>query len=146
MHTRPDPTPTATGQAAAERLRNEARARLNAVEKATDRLRSDLKKLGPPKTGAGAAISTELSSLSDRLRSSVNELRSMATAPVSSMDELQAQAAQVRTIAATARQDLRRSVDRVKSLEPAGELSTALASAPACRVLRREQSSGTPTG
>jgi hypothetical protein len=70
----------------------------------------------------------------------------MATAPVSSMDELQAQAAKVRTIAATARQDVQRSVDRVKSLEPAGELSTALASAPACRVLRREQSSGTPTG
>ena len=70
----------------------------------------------------------------------------MATAPVSGVEQLQAQAAKVRDIVSTALADVQRTIDRVKSLDPAGELSTALASAPACRVLRHEQSSGTPSG
>ena len=69
----------------------------------------------------------------------------MAAAPVGGVGELHAQAAKVRDTVSTALADVQQTVGRVKSLDPAGELSTALASAPACQVLRHEQSSGTPS-
>ena len=144
--TRPGPTPTVTGQSPSERLRGEVRARLNGVAEATDQLRSELEQLGPPGTAAGAAVTKELSGLSARLKGHIAELEAMATAPVSGVGQLQEQAAKVRDIVSTALADVQRTVDRVKSLDPAGELSTALASAPACQVLRHEQSSGTPSG
>jgi hypothetical protein len=144
--TRPEATPTVTGQSPSERLRGEVRARLNGVAEATDQLRAELEQLGAPGTAAGAAVQKELSGLSDRLKAHIAELEAMATAPVSSAGELRAQAAKVRDIVSTSLADVQQTVDRVKSLDPAGELSTALASAPACQVLRHEQSSGTPSG
>ena len=144
--TRPGPTPTVTGQSPSERLRGEVRARMNGLAEATDQLRSELEQLGAPGTAAGTAVKAELSGLSARLEAHVAELKSMATAPVSGVGELQAQAAKIRDIVTTALADVQQTVDRVKSLDPAGELSTALASAPACQVLRHEQSSGTPSG
>jgi len=144
--TRPSPTPTVTGQSPSERLRGEVRARLNGVAEATDQLRSELERLGAPSTAAGTAVKEEMSALSARLRAHIAELQAMAAAPVSGVGQLQAQAAKVRDIVSTALTDVQHSVDRVKGLDPAGELSTALASTPACRVLRDEQSSGTPSG
>jgi hypothetical protein len=141
--TRPGPTPTVTGQSPSERLRGEVRARLNGVAEATDQLRSELERLGAPSTASGTAVKEELSALSARLRAHIAELQAMAAAPVSGVGELQAQASKVRDIVSTALADVQQSVNRVKSLDPAGELSTALASAPACQVLRHEQSSGT---
>jgi hypothetical protein len=141
--TRPGPTPTVTGQSPSERLRGEVRARLNGVAEATDQLRSELERLGAPSTASGTAVKEELSALSARLRAHIAELQAMAAAPVSGVGELQTQAAKVRDIVSTALADVQQSVNRVKSLDPAGELSTALASAPACQVLRHEQSSGT---
>jgi hypothetical protein len=144
--TRPGPTPTVTGQSPSERLRGEVRARLNGVAEATDQLRSELEQLGAPGTAAGSAVKEELSALSARLKAHVADLEAMAAAPVSGVGQLQEQAAKVRDIVSTGLADVQRTIDRVKSLDPAGELSTALASTPACQVLRHEQSSGTPSG
>ncbi len=141
--TRPGPTPTVTGQSPSERLRGEVRARLNGVAEATDQLRSELEQLGAPSTAAGTAVAKELSALSTRLKAHIVELQDMAAAPVGGAGELQAQAAKVRDIVSTALADVQQTVGRVTGLDPAGELSTALASAPACQVLRHEQSSGT---
>jgi len=122
------------------------RARLNGVAEATDQLRSELKQLGAPRSAGGTAVKEELSALSARLEAPVAELQSMATEPVSGVGRLTAQAARVRDIVSTALADVRHAVDHVRSVDPGGEVSTALASAPACQVLRHEQSSGTPSG
>ncbi len=144
--TRPTPTPTVTGQSPSERLRGEVRARLYGVAEATDQLRTELEQLGAPGTASGTAVKDELSGLSARLKAHVSDLEAMAAAPVGDLGQLQDQAAKVRDIVSTALDDVQRTLDRVKSLDPAGELATALASAPACQVLRHEQSSGTPSG
>ena len=141
----PGATPTVTGQSPSERLRGEVRARLNGVAEATDQLRSELERLGAPSTAAGTAVGKELSALSARLEAHVAELQAMAAAPVSGVGRLQEQAATVRDIVSTALADVEQGVDRVKSLDTGGELSAALDSAPACQVLRHEQSSGTPS-
>jgi hypothetical protein len=142
----PGATPTVAGQSPSERLRAEVRARLNGVAEATDQLRSELKQLGAPGTTGGTAVKEELSALSARLKASVAELQSMATEPVSGVGRLKAQAAKARDIVSTALADVRQALDHVESVDPGGEVSAALASAPACQALRHEQSSGTPTG
>jgi hypothetical protein len=134
------------GQSPAERLRGEVRARLNGVAEATDQLLSDLRAAGLPSTGVGAAVQSELSSLGAQLKADVAHLQAMATAPVGGLDELRAQAAQVHDIVTGALTEVQQSVDRITALDPSGELSGALASAPMCRILRTGMASGTRSG
>ena len=143
---RPEPTPSVAGQSPAERLRGEVRARLNGVAEATDQLLSDLRATGVPTTGAGTAVESELSSLAAQLKADVSHLQAMATAPVGGLDELRAQAAEVHDVVTGALTEVQQSIDRIKALDPGGELSSALASAPACRILRSGMASGTPSG
>ena len=143
---RPEPTPSVAGQSPAERLRGEVRARLNGVAEATDQLLSDLRAAGVPTTGAGTAVESELAGLSARLKADVARLQAMATAPVGGVDALRSQAAEVRDVVTGALAEVQQSVDRIKALDPGGELSSALASAPACRILRSGMASGAPSG
>jgi len=143
---RPEPTPSVAGQSPAERLRGEVRARLNGVAEATDQLLSDLRATGVPTTGAGKAVESELSSLAAQLKADVSHLQAMATAPVGGLGELRAQAAEVHDVVAGALTEVQQSVDRIAGLDPGGELSSALASAPMCEVLRSGMASGAPSG
>ena len=143
---RPGPTPSVAGQSPAERLRGEVRARLNGVAEATDQLLSDLRATGVPTTGAGTAVESELSSLAAQLKADVSHLQAMATAPVGGLDELRAQAAEVHDVVTGALTEVQQSIDRITALDPSGELSSALASAPMCRILRSGMASGTPSG
>ena len=143
---RPEPTPSVAGQSPAERLRGEVRARLNGVAEATDQLLSDLRATGVPTTGAGTAVESELSSLAAQLKADVSHLQAMATAPVGGLDELRAQAAEVHDVVTGALTEVQQSIDRITALDPSGELSSALASAPMCRILRSGMASGTPSG
>ncbi len=142
---RPEPTPSVAGQSPAERLRGEVRARLNGVAEATDQLLSDLRATGVPTTGAGSAVESELSSLAAQLKADVSHLQAMATAPVGGINQLRAQAAEVRDVVTGALTDVQQSIDHIKALDPGGELSSALASAPACRTLHSGMASGTPS-
>ena len=143
---RPGPTPSVAGQSPAERLRGEVRARLNGVAEATDQLLSDLRATGVPTTGAGTAVESELSSLAAQLKADVSHLQAMATAPVGGLDELRAQAAEVHDVVTGALTEVQQSIDRITALDPSGELSSALASAPMGRILRSGMASGTPSG
>lgn len=143
--TRPPATPTVAGQSPSERLRGEVRARLNGVAEATDQLLTDLHDVGPPRTGAAQEAAKELSALEARLRTSVDTLRAMVTKPVGDVSSLKAQAAQIKDIVRSALADVQQTVGRIQALDPSGELSGALASDPACRSLRHEMSSGTPS-
>jgi hypothetical protein len=142
---RPEPTPSVAGQSPAERLRGEVRARLNGVAEATDQLLSDLRATGVPTAGAGSAAESELSSLAAQLKADVSHLQAMATAPVGGIDQLRAQAAEVRDVVTGALTEVQQSIDHIKALDPGGELSSALASAPACQTLHSGTASGTPS-
>lgn len=142
---RPEPTPSVAGQSLAERLRGEVRARLNGVAEATDQLLSDLRATGVPTTGAGTAVERELTHLAAQLEADVSHLRAMATAPVGGIDQLRAQAAEVHDVVTGALTEVQQSIDRIKALDPGGELSSALASAPMCRILRSGMASGAPS-
>jgi hypothetical protein len=143
---RPEPTPSVAGQSPAERLRGEVRARLNGVAEATDQLLSDLRATGVPSTGTGTAVESELSSLAAQLKADVSHLQAMATAPVGGLGELRAQAAEVHDVVTGALTEVQQSIDRITALDPGGELSSALASAPMCRILRSGMASGSPSG
>ena len=143
---RPEPTPSVAGQSPAERLRGEVRARLNGVAEATDQLLSDLRATGVPTTGAGSAVESELSGLAAQLKADVSHLQAMATAPVGGIDQLRAQAAEVRDVVTGALTEVQQSIDHIRALDPGGELSSALASAPACRTLHSGMASGAPSG
>ena len=143
---RPEPTPSVAGQSPAQRLRGEVRARLNGVAEATDQLLSDLRATGVPTTGAGTEVENELSSLAAQLKADVSHLQAMATAPVGGIGELRAQAAEVHDVVTGALTAVQQSIDRITAMDSSGELSSALASAPMCQVLRSGMASGTPSG
>jgi hypothetical protein len=72
-------------------------------------------------------------------------LHAMAAEPVGDVASLRAKAAQIKEIVRSALADVQQTVGRIQALDPSGELSGALASEPACRSLRHEMSSGTPS-
>jgi hypothetical protein len=103
---------------------------------ASDDLLADLGKLGPPEVEARDDIERELDHLESVLRERATNARAGIDQPAGSVSEALARLAALSRELAAAAASIELTIDKLSSLDPAGELKQALESSDACASLK----------
>lgn len=106
------------------------------VTTATEDLVRDLDRLGTPETEAGGRAREELASLSDALADERQALADAASAPATGVDERREQVSSMTAALRAMVSQAQRTVQELRDLDGAEELSRAFADAPECRDVR----------
>jgi hypothetical protein len=108
------------------------------AKNATNKLTSDLKKLGRPNTNAGAQAQQTVDQLSNQVSSGVDTIQTT----VKNVSSVSSGLAAVSTVSATLKTintQISAAYRTLSNLDPGGELQKALQSAPDCAPFRKSQ-------
>jgi hypothetical protein len=105
---------------------------------ATDKLTSDLKKLGKPNTSAGAEAQTTVDQLSTQVSDGVDTIQATVK-NISSVSSALAAVSTVSTTLKTINNDISTAFKTLSNLQPGSELQKAFQSAPDCAPFRSSQ-------
>lgn len=109
---------------------------IDTVTAATEDLARDLDQLGAPETDAGGRAREELTTLSDALSEERQALADAVSAPATGLDERRDQVSSMTAALRTMVSQTQRTVQELRELDGAEELSQAFDDAPECRDVR----------
>ena len=109
---------------------------IDTVTAATEDLARDLDQLGAPETEAGGRAREELTTLSDELAEERQALADAASVPATGLDERRDQVSSITAALRSMVSQTQRTVQELRELDGAEELSQAFDDAPDCRVVR----------
>jgi hypothetical protein len=108
------------------------------AKSATDKLTSDLKKLGKPNTDAGAEAQKTVDQLSTQVSDGVDTIQTTVKG-ISSVSSALSAVSTVSTTLKTLNSDISTAFKTLSSLQPGSELQKAFQSAPDCAPFRTSQ-------
>lgn len=108
---------------------------IDQAAEATEELVGDLETAGPPQTEAGSQAGAELRDLADRLERRVDRAETLASEPAPTLSELVQQLGLIAAEVEAGLTDVAATYERLRELDPAGELGDAFRETNECEEL-----------